>query len=132
MSIYISNNKSIQKAGAFFSDDKPYYFTNIKYNNSLTNYEHPILQCSICKEYRFKLAVMKIDTQAVAFIIQDSFYGNRVNFFTCVSCGNIHVMSYNTKFTKSHTQPMVSDISKYKTNTPTKRSSMSKKRNISV
>ena len=105
-----SNRKTktlLQKGSGFFADDTPYYFTNIRYNESRKDFKNPILQCSICKEYKFKMKVMKIDTQATAFITDGSFYGNRFNFFTCVNCGNIHILSNNTRFSKDTEKPSI-------------------------
>jgi len=96
-----------QKGSGFFADDTAYYFTNIRYNNSRKDFKNPILQCSICKEYKFKMKVMKIDTQATAFITDGSFYGNRFNFFTCINCGNIHILSNNTRFSKDTEKPSI-------------------------
>jgi len=96
---------SPQKGSGFFAGDTSYYFTNIRYNDSRKDFKNPILQCSICKEYKFKMKVMKIDTQATAFITNGSFYGNRFYFFTCVNCGNIHILSNNTKFSKNTEKP---------------------------
>ena len=98
---------SLQKGSGFFADNTSYYFTNITYNDSKTNFKNPILQCSICKEYKFKMKVMKIDTQATAFLTDGSFYGNAFNFFTCVNCGNIHILSNNTKYTKDKDTPSI-------------------------
>lgn len=110
----INNKTKKQKGSGFFSDDEPYYFTNIRYNDSRKDFKNPILQCSICKEYKFKMKVMKIDTQATAFITDGSFYGNRFNFFTCVNCGNIHILSNNTKFTKDTEKPSILRINSKK------------------
>ena len=96
---------SPQKGSGFFADDTPYYFTNIRYNDSRKDFKNPILQCSICKDYKFKMKVMKIDTKATAYLTDGSFYGNSVNFFTCVNCGNIHILSNNTKFSKDTEKP---------------------------
>jgi len=96
---------SIQKGSGFFADDSPYYFTNIRYNDSRKDFKLPILECSICKEHKFKMKVMKIDTQATAFITDGSFYGNKFNFFTCVNCGNVQILSNNTKFNKDNEKP---------------------------
>ena len=51
------------------------------------------------------MKVMKIDTQATAFLTDGSFYGNAFNFFTCVNCGNIHILSNNTRFSKDTEKP---------------------------
>ena len=96
-----------QKGSGFFADDTDYYFTNIRYNNSRKDFKNPILQCSICKDYKFKMKVMKIDTQATAFLTDGSFYGNAFNFFTCVTCGNIHILSNNTRFSKDTEKPSI-------------------------
>ena len=99
--------KSIHTGSGFFADDTPYYFTNIRYNDSKKDFKNPILQCSICKDYKFKMKVMKVDTQATAFLTDGSFYGNAFNFFTCVNCGNIHIISNNTKYTKHTDKPNI-------------------------
>jgi hypothetical protein len=96
-----------QKGSGFFADDTAYYFTNIRYNDSRKDFKNPIIQCSICKDYKFKMKVMKVDTQATAFITDGSFYGNRFNFFTCVNCGNIHILSNNTRFSKDTEKPSI-------------------------
>ena len=98
---------SIQKGSGFFADDASYYFTNIRYNDSRKDFKLPILQCSICKEHKFKMKVMKVDTQATAFLTDGSFYGNRFNFFTCVNCGNVHILSNNTRFSKDTEKPSI-------------------------
>ena len=100
-----TNKSKTQKGSGFFADDKSYYFTNIRYNNSMTNFMLPILKCAVCNNLQFKMKVMKIDTQATAFITDGSFYGNRFNFFTCINCGNIHILSNNTKFSKDTEKP---------------------------
>ena len=108
-----TNKSKTQKGSGFFADDKSYYFTNIRYNNSML----PILKCAVCNNLQFKMKVMKIDTQATAFITDGSFYGNRFNFFTCINCGNIHILSNNTSYTKTIDMPQTlqrKSNSKYK------------------
>ena len=112
-----TNKSKTQKGSGFFADDKSYYFTNIRYNNSMTNFMLPILKCAVCNNLQFKMKVMKIDTQATAFITDGSFYGNRFNFFTCINCGNIHILSNNTSYTKTIDMPQTlqrKSNSKYK------------------
>ena len=112
-----TNKSKTQKGRGFFADDKSYYFTNIRYNNSMTNIMLPILKCAVCNNLQFKMKVMKIDTQATAFITDGSFYGNRFNFFTCINCGNIHILSNNTSYTKTIDMPQTlqrKSKSKYK------------------
>ena len=117
----IKSKTSLQKGSGFFADNNAYYFTNIRYNDSRKDFKNPILQCSICKDYKFKMKVMKVDTQATAFLTDGSFYGNAFNFFTCVNCGNIHILSNNTKFTKDKDKP---DILNLKSNKLTRSKSI--------
>jgi predicted nucleic-acid-binding Zn-ribbon protein len=91
-------NQQLQKGSGLFSTT-PKTYTNVKYGKS--GFTTPVLTCLQCKNNVFRHHKVVTESRMRAAVLNDDFFGKKVNNFVCFKCGFTMVYSGDITYSSS-------------------------------